>query len=105
MRMREKARTTGYFHSIDPAASFAGVADQMRSLSAVVVVRRRKPPNFVRGYADNLLFAPFGQACCPRGRRNGRDHSSGCRKDHLHPHLLLLSQTALVRSLISRRKL
>jgi hypothetical protein len=47
--MREDTRTARYLHSIDPAAAFAGVADQMRSLSAVLVVRRRKPPYFVCG--------------------------------------------------------
>src|SRR5438046_3136027 len=36
--MREDTRTAGYFHSINPGAAFPGVAEQLRSLSAVVVV-------------------------------------------------------------------
>ena len=46
--MREDTNTGGYLRSIGPEATFAGVTEQLRSLSAVVVVRRRKPPYFVR---------------------------------------------------------
>jgi hypothetical protein len=46
--MREDMRTAGYSHSIDPGAALAGVAEELCSLSAVVVIRRRKPPYFVR---------------------------------------------------------
>src|SRR6266478_6574899 len=37
--MRYDTRTARYFHSIEPGAAFAGVAEQLRSLSSVVVVR------------------------------------------------------------------
>lgn len=48
VRMRQDTRATGYFHSIDPGATLAGVAEQLRSLSAIVVERGSKPPYFVR---------------------------------------------------------
>src|SRR3954469_12401941 len=94
--MRENTGTARYFHSIDPSTALAGVAEQLRSLSAVVVVRRRKPPYFLRTYPDNLPLAPLGRACCPYNCSNYCDHDGGCRKDSLH--FALLFQTCLGRN-------
>src|ERR1700761_5281950 len=101
--MREDTRPARYFHPIDPGTVLAGVAEQLRSLSAVVVVRRRKPPYFVRSYPDNLLLAAFGQACCPCNCRNDYPHGSTCRKDPLHP--FLPSQNCFGSQLVHRRML
>ena len=44
----QDTRATRYFHAIDPRATLAGVAQQVRSLPAIVVESGRKPPDFVR---------------------------------------------------------
>src|SRR6185369_5508122 len=93
MGMREDTRTTRYFRAIDPGAACAGVAEKVRSLSAVGVVGRRKPPDLVRSQPDNFLLVRAGQACCPCGCRNDGDRGTGYRKDSLH--LFLLSKTVL----------
>jgi hypothetical protein len=54
--VRQDTRLSRYFHSIDPRATLAGVAEQLRSLSSIVV-KGSKPPNFVRRYRHNpFLF-------------------------------------------------
>src|SRR5690349_4373345 len=95
MSMREGTRTARYFHAIDPGAALAGVTQQMRSLSAVVVVRRSKPPYLVRGQRDDPFLAWFVQICSPCDRRNDGDRGNSGGKDPVH--FLLLSETCLVR--------
>src|SRR5438270_185809 len=81
--MGEDTSTVRHFHSIDPGTTLAGITEQLRSLSAVFVVRRRKPPYLVRSYHEDFL-APFGHACCPCNRRRDCDNGRGCRKYSLH---------------------
>src|SRR5215470_18176316 len=82
--MCPNARTGRYFHSIDPGTALAGIAEQLRSLPAVVVVGWREPPYFIRSYSDNPLLARFGPVCCPRCRRNDGGRGNGGKEDSPH---------------------
>src|SRR5262245_44263620 len=98
--MREYTRTGRYFHSINPDAVLAGVAEQLRSLSAIGVVRRRNPPYLIRSYADNVILSPFGRGYWPYEAASYGDQGDDRKKDFVH--LALSIETALVAQLVHR---
>ena len=73
-RVRENASAAGYLDPIHPRAAAAGIAEQLRTLTPILVVGRRKPLHLFRRQSDNLFLGLIVPGHCQRHQRgNGYD--------------------------------
>src|SRR5437763_14929320 len=63
MGVRKDAHGGGDLDPVDPCSALIRVAEQLRPLPSVLIVRWREPPHLFGGYTDDLLFALRSPGC------------------------------------------
>src|SRR5438128_4330645 len=88
VRMCEDAHAARYLNPIDPRPALAGIAEQLRPLPPILVVRRREPPHLFRCEPDDLFLGFVVPGHCRRYRRKNHRYGSAYKKSLFHVSLL-----------------